>query len=87
LEKEVIIVDDGSTDGTREFLSRLQDRYLIIFHQANQGKGAALGLDLPGPVVILLPFKMLTWNITHRIWLSWFGQLLPVKAKWSMVPG
>tara|TARA_E500000178_G_scaffold238017_1_gene234496 strand:- start:1391 stop:2086 length:696 start_codon:yes stop_codon:yes gene_type:complete len=42
--KQIIIVDDGSTDGTRGILNTIQnDEDLdIIFHTRNQGKGAAL---------------------------------------------
>ena len=40
---EVIIVDDGSTDGTRDVLEAIDDpRVRVIFHETNQGKGAAL---------------------------------------------
>ncbi len=40
---ELIIVDDGSTDGTREKLAKLADpRVEVIFHSENGGKGAAL---------------------------------------------
>jgi glycosyltransferase involved in cell wall biosynthesis len=44
LEKEIILVDDCSTDGTRELLkSELPDRNLVkVYHQVNLGKGAAL---------------------------------------------
>jgi glycosyltransferase involved in cell wall biosynthesis len=44
LERELIIVDDGSTDGTREYLSSLdgQEGINVIFHPENRGKGAAL---------------------------------------------
>jgi glycosyltransferase involved in cell wall biosynthesis len=42
-EKEVIIVDDCSIDGTREYLRGLKEKGLItIFHEKNKGKGAAL---------------------------------------------
>jgi glycosyltransferase involved in cell wall biosynthesis len=41
--KEIILVDDGSTDGTRELLTSLKsDDLRVIFHQKNKGKGAAL---------------------------------------------
>lgn len=41
--KEIIIVDDFSTDGTRELLHGIdQENVLVVFHQKNLGKGAAL---------------------------------------------
>ncbi|HJS99832.1 MAG TPA: glycosyltransferase [Terriglobales bacterium] len=46
LEMELVIVDDFSSDGTREVLSELErearGRIKLYFHQRNQGKGAAL---------------------------------------------
>lgn len=40
IEKEIIIVDDCSTDGTREVLRGL--KYKIFYHDINKGKGAAI---------------------------------------------
>ena len=57
-DKEIIVVDDGSTDGTREKLSALPpspDR-LILHHDRNRGKGAALRTafsHVKGDVVII----------------------------------
>ena len=44
VKKEIIIVDDGSTDGTREKLQALPpiDDVTIVFHETNCGKGAAI---------------------------------------------
>jgi len=43
MDKEVIVVDDGSRDGTRDILASLVDPEVkIIFHAENQGKGSAL---------------------------------------------
>ena len=43
--KEIIVVDDGSVDGTRELLQSLEETLSdlkILFHSKNMGKGAAL---------------------------------------------
>ena len=42
-EKEIIIVDDGSTDGTQDQLKELKDANVkIFFHEKNAGKGSAI---------------------------------------------
>jgi len=57
IKKEIIIVDDFSTDGTREILMREEnDETKIIFHSKNLGKGFAIrtGLEqVSGEVVII----------------------------------
>ncbi len=44
IASEIVIVDDGSTDGTRDFLKTLEGdpQVRVILHERNQGKGAAL---------------------------------------------
>jgi dolichol-phosphate mannosyltransferase len=44
VKKEIILVDDGSTDGTREKLQALPpiDGFTVVFHEKNYGKGAAI---------------------------------------------
>lgn len=54
--KEIVLVDDFSTDGTREILKSLKDRYGVYFHKKNLGKGAAIRTALKhtkGDIVII----------------------------------
>jgi glycosyltransferase involved in cell wall biosynthesis len=48
LATEIVIVDDGSQDGTREILKELdgKDGIRVILHEKNQGKGAAVRTGL-----------------------------------------
>src|SRR5579871_3164865 len=58
VKKEVIIVDDGSTDGTREKLRAmpLSDDVTVVFHEKNCGKGAAIrtALECAGAEYVLM---------------------------------
>ncbi|MBI4812160.1 glycosyltransferase family 2 protein [Candidatus Falkowbacteria bacterium] len=42
VEKEIIIIDDGSGDKTREILKKYENKYRVIYHDKNMGKGAAV---------------------------------------------
>ncbi len=57
INKEIIIVDDGSIDGTTQILKQIkEDNITILYHQHNHGKGSAIRTALAkitGEVIII----------------------------------
>lgn len=56
LTREIILIDDFSTDGTKEILKKFEKKYKVIYHSVNKGKGAALRTgfhEVTGDVVII----------------------------------
>lgn len=57
VDKEIIIVDDGSTDGTREIFKSFDTKNIkVIYHNRNIGKGQAIRTALPfvtGDIVVI----------------------------------
>jgi glycosyltransferase involved in cell wall biosynthesis len=57
VDKEIIIVDDGSTDGTRNFLSQISDQSVKVFyHEQNMGKTAGINTGIKnatGDIIVI----------------------------------
>jgi len=65
-DKEIILVDDFSTDGTREILKVYENKenFKVLYHNRNQGKGAALrtGFSNVGGDIIIIQDADLEYN-------------------------
>jgi glycosyltransferase involved in cell wall biosynthesis len=66
LANEILVVDDGSTDGTREILSELlsEGKIRLVCHARNQGKGAAIrtGIQNAAQDVVIIQDSDLEYN-------------------------
>ena len=66
IDKEVIIIDDASTDGTRDLLKKYEERegFKVIYQPKNKGKGAALraGFEIAKGEVIIIQDADLEYN-------------------------
>jgi glycosyltransferase involved in cell wall biosynthesis len=54
--REIILVDDFSTDGTSKLLKKYENRHTVLYHKENKGKGAALRTgfrEVTGDIVII----------------------------------
>lgn len=54
-DKQIIVVDDGSTDGTKNKLSKWEKKVTVVYKKKNEGKGSAITIGLQksiGDIVI-----------------------------------
>jgi len=56
IEKEIIVIDDKSSDGTSQILSSVKDKYKVILKDKNEGKGSAVKigfLESTGDIILI----------------------------------
>ncbi|MGA2036696.1 MAG: glycosyltransferase family 2 protein [Acidimicrobiales bacterium] len=82
LEVDVVVVDDGSTDGTEKVLSALQDSTVrVITHDRNRGKGAAVRTGMASAKGDLLIIQDADLEYDPEDWSRLLEPVLKGKAK------
>ncbi|MDQ1358176.1 MAG: hypothetical protein QOF20_2921 [Acidimicrobiaceae bacterium] len=82
IDREIIVVDDGSSDGTDKILAALQDSTIrVVSHETNRGKGAAVrtGISLARGDVVLIQDADLEYD--PQQWPRLLAPLLEGRAK------
>jgi glycosyltransferase involved in cell wall biosynthesis len=82
IDREIIVVDDGSSDGTDKILAALQDSTIrVVSHETNRGKGAAVrtGISLARGDVVLIQDADLEYD--PQQWSRLLAPLLEGRAK------
>jgi len=82
VDLEIVFVDDGSTDGTRQVLQQLGDSTVkVLFQPVNKGKGAAIrrGLEAVSGDVVLIQDADLEYD--PEDWTKLLAPMLKGKAK------
>jgi len=82
VDLEIVVVDDGSTDGTRDVLRQLADSTVrVIMHEHNRGKGAAIrsGLEQVTGDLVLVQDADLEYD--PQDWPKLLGPIMSGKAQ------
>lgn len=83
INKEIIVIDDKSNDGTREVLKKIKDiEVRIIYQERNQGKGAALKKGIAEASGDYVLFQDADMEYAPR---DWFQLFRPVEESGALV--
>ena len=82
MDREIIVVDDGSTDGTVPVLRTLEDStFHVLFHEQNRGKGAAIRTGLARATGDLVIIHDADLEYDPEDWLKLLAPVLKGKAR------